>query len=52
MTDPADIREYLAERAAIREFDGEQTRKDAERGAIAEARAKFGDTAVREALRQ
>ena len=34
------LREWFEERAAIREFDGLQSRDDAERCALAEIRAK------------
>ena len=48
----SDIIEYLSERAAIMEHDGQLSKADAERGAILEAKAKFGDDAVDEAIRQ
>ena len=34
------FKEFFEERSAIREFDGEQTRDQAERNAMAEIRAK------------
>lgn len=34
------FREWFEERAAIREYDGQQSRDDAERFALAEIRAK------------
>ena len=35
------MREWFEERAAIREYDGQQSRDDAERFAMAEIRAKI-----------
>ena len=40
------LREWLDERAAIREFDGQQSREDAERFAMAEIRAKVDQDKV------
>lgn len=38
---PEDLLEYFKERAAIREIDGQQTRAEAEAGALAEALVKL-----------
>lgn len=50
MTDHDGILELLTERAAIMQYDGGLEKREAERGALLEARQRFGDRAVDDAI--